>query len=211
MINKLKLKLSLVLFLTAVMTLGGAVAAVAGEPTDAVQTTIDKVVKIVTSEKYKNDKKARRAQMKGVINQRFSYEQMGMRSLAREWDKRTDQEKTEFIDLFGKLLENSYSSKIESYSEEKILYKKELVKGEYALVKTDIERVDGTVSVDYKLIKLNGKWQVYDFIIEGVSMVRNYRSQFKKIIAKDSYQHLVKKLSDKITDLENGAAESENL
>ncbi len=210
MIKNLKLKLFLVCILGAVLTLGGVSTAVAGEPTDAVKTTIDKVIKIVTSEKYKNDKKSRRAQMKGLIEKRFSYEQMGMRSLAKEWDKRSDREKSEFIRLFGKLLENSYASKIESYSEEKIIYKAEKVKGNFALVKTDIERVDGTVSVDYKLLKLKGAWQVYDFIIEGVSMVRNYRSQFKKIIHKDSYQQLVKKLSDKIADIENGN-DSENL
>ena len=92
---------------------------------------------------------------------------------------------------------------MEAYSNEKINYVDEVVKGKYALVKTEVIRADSTIGVDYKMIKDNGNWKVYDFVIEGVSMIRNYRSQFTKIIRKDSYEVLVKRLTDKINQLEN--------
>ena len=126
-----------------------------------------------------------------------------MRSLAKNYRERSDKEREEFTALFKKLLENSYASKIENYQDETIKYVKEQVKGKYALVKTEIVRKDGTINVDYKLINEEGKWTVYDFVIEEVSLIRNYRSQFTKIIKTESYGALVSKLSKKIKDLES--------
>ncbi|MCH8158051.1 MAG: ABC transporter substrate-binding protein, partial [Nitrospinae bacterium] len=119
----------------------------------------------------------------------------------------------EFIGLFKRLLENSYASKLEAYSNEKINYIDEIVKGGYALVKTEVVRKGSTIAVDYKLIKEGDNWKVYDFVIAGVSMIRNYRSQFAKIIRKDSYEVLVRKLTDKVNDLEKSKkkASSKNL
>ena len=185
----------------------------ASQITDSLKNTIDEIIKIVTDESLKNDQQARRGKIRRTIAKRFNYRQMVIRSLAKSWNDRTPQEREEFIQLFKKLLENSYARKIESYRDEKINYLNEITKGNYALVKTEIVRKDGNISVDYKLIKDNGDWKVYDFVIEGVSMIRNYRSQFSRIIQKDSYKELVKKLSAKIDELElnNGNGASENL
>jgi len=88
----------------------------------------------------------------------------------------------------------------------------EQIKGKYALVKTQIVRKDGVIDVDYKMLKENGQWLVYDFVIEGVSLIRNYRSQFSKIISTESYATLVSKLSKKVKDLEaKSLVEAENL
>jgi len=189
------------------------VNAAASEITDKIKATIDQVIEVVKDEKMKTDKEARRQRLRQIIGERFNYRQMVMRSLAKAWDDISEKEREEFIVLYKKLLENSYAGKIENFSDEEIKYTGEMVKGEYAMVKTEILRKDGTVSVDYKLIKENGDWMVYDFVIEGVSMVRNYRSQFTQIIRKDSYQMLVQKLTNKINQLElnNGQGASENL
>ena len=137
---------------------------------------------------------------------------MVMRSLAKNYKGRTDKEREEFTGLFKRLLENSYASKIENYQDETINYVGEQVKGNYALVKTQIVRKDSTIDVDYKLINEEGKWTVYDFVIEEVSLVRNYRSQFSKIIKTESYRALVSKLRKKINDLETTQnKDSENL
>ncbi len=181
------------------------------EITGQLKGTIDKVIKIVKDENLKNNKKGRRAALRKTIDERFNYRQMVMRSLAKNWDSRSDQEKQQFISLFKALLENSYASKLESYQDEKIDYLGETIKGEYALVKTAVVRPSSTIAVDYKLIQENGVWRVYDFIIEGVSMIRNYRSQFTKIIRKDSYEVLVQKLTDKINELERESKNSEDL
>ena len=173
--------------------------------------TIDKVIEIVKDKSLKNDQQARRAALRKTIDERFNYRQMVMRSLAKNWDVRSDQERREFIALFKSLLENSYANKLEAYRDEKINYLDEIIKGEYALIKTEVVRRSSTIGVDYKLIEENGHWQVYDFVIEGVSMIRNYRSQFTKIIRKDSYEVLVQKLTDKINEIEKGSEKSEKL
>jgi phospholipid transport system substrate-binding protein len=189
----------------------GSVCFAASEITSQLKSTIDKVLEIVTDDQLKGNKEARRVALRVTINERFNYHQMVMRSLAKNWGKLSDKEREDFTGLFKRLLENSYANKLEAYSNEKINYVDEVVKGKYALVKTEVVRADSTIGVDYKMIKDNGNWKVYDFVIEGVSMIRNYRSQFTKIIRKDSYEVLVKRLTDKINQLENGKKKSENL
>ena len=172
------------------------------EVTSQLKDTIEKVIKIVQDEALDKDKQARRVALRKTIAERFNYRQMVMRSLAKNWDARSDQERQEFIALFKSLLENSYANKLEAYKDEEINYLDEMIKGKYALVKTEVVRKSSTIGVDYKLIQENGNWQVYDFVIEGVSMIRNYRSQFTKIIRRDSYEVLVQKLTDKINEIE---------
>ena len=167
-----------------------------------VRGTIDQVLEIVADEKLKSDPVLRREKLRQVIGLRFNYKQMVMRSLAKNYKNRSDEERKEFTLLFKKLLENSYASKIENYKDETINYVDEQVKGKYALVRTQIVRKDGVIDVDYKMLKDNGQWLVYDFVIEGVSLIRNYKSQFSKIISIESYAALVSKLSKKIDDLE---------
>ena len=181
------------------------------EITGKLKSTIDKVIAIVKDENLKKDKQSRRVALRKAIDERFDYRQMVMRSLAKNWDPRSDQERQQFILLFKSLLENSYANKLESYSDEKINYTNEVIKGKYALVKTEVVRPSSTIAVDYKLIQENGDWRVYDFVIEGVSMIRNYRSQFTKIIRKDSYEILVQKLTDKINEIEQRSRASEKL
>jgi len=174
--------------------------------------TIDQVLVIVSNQDLKKTPTLRREKLRQVIGLRFNYHQMVMRSLAKNYKGRSDQEREEFTSLFKKLLENSYASKIEHYQDETINYVGEQVKGKYALVKTQIVRKDGVIDVDYKMLKENGQWLVYDFVIEGVSLIRNYRSQFSKIISTESYATLVSKLRKKIKTLEaSSQAEAENL
>jgi phospholipid transport system substrate-binding protein len=172
------------------------------EITSDVKQTIDRVLEIVSDAELKKTPLLRREKLRDTIGLRFNYKQMVMRSLAKNYKTRTEKEREEFTGLFKRLLENSYASKIENYQDEKINYVSEQVKGKYALVKTQIVRTDGTIDVDYKLIQEEGKWMVYDFVIEEVSLIRNYRSQFSKIIKTESYDALVSKLSKKIEDLE---------
>jgi len=174
--------------------------------------TIDQVLEIVSDKNLQKNPTLRREKLRQVIGLRFNYKQMVMRSLAKNYKDRSDKERKEFTRLFKKLLENSYASKIENYRNETINYMGEQVKGKYALVKTQIVRKDGVIDVDYKMLKENGQWLVYDFVIEGVSLIRNYRSQFSKIISTESYATLVSKLSKKVEDLEvQSLAEAENL
>jgi phospholipid transport system substrate-binding protein len=171
----------------------------ASEVTDKVKHTIDEVVSIVTNETLKGKADLRREKLRQVIGKGFNYRQMAMRSLAREWKKRTPKEQVEFVELFKKFLEFNFANKIETFSGEKIKYTGEkIIKNKYALVNTEIARKEGTVKIDYKLINEKGDWRVYDFVVKGVSMIRNSRSQFEKIIRNESYASLVKTLSEKV-------------
>jgi phospholipid transport system substrate-binding protein len=188
--------------ISVALTFGGLSLATASEITDGLKSAIDKTIEIVVDPKYQKDKTSRRAAMRKIIDGKFNYTEMSRRSLAKNWNGLSVNQRQEFVALFSKLLENSYASKIESYRDEQIIYRDEVVKGDYAMVKTRIKRADDKIDVDYKLKKSEGQWQIYDFVIEKVSMIRNYRSQFSKIIKRDSYEALVAKLTKKTKDLE---------
>ena len=200
-----------VLFAVSLFWASGQVFA-QSQITEDLKGTIDQVLEIVSDKGLKDNPTLRREKLRQVIGLRFNYKQMVMRSLAKNYKVRSDKEREEFTMLFKKLLENSYASKIENYQDETINYVSEQVKGKYALVKTEIVRKDGTIDVDYKMIKDNGQWLVYDFVIEGVSLIRNYKSQFTKIISTESYAALVSKLSRKVNELEaKSNADADNL
>jgi phospholipid transport system substrate-binding protein len=172
----------------------------ASEISEGVKKTLDSIIGIVSREDLKNNEKKaeRRALLREIVSKKFSYYEMSRRSLAKHWKERTAEEKKEFADLFGKLLENSYANKIESYSDEKIIYVDEKKKGNVSLVKTIVQKSNDEITVNYKLVKLDNDWKIYDLIVEGVSMIKNYRTQFKMIIHKSSYEELVSKLKKKL-------------
>ena len=199
-------------FIAIYLFLGTGQLSAESQITADLRGTIDQVLKIVSDKNLQKDPTLRRKKLRQVIALRFNYKQMVMRSLAKNYNERSDEEREEFTGLFKKLLENSYASKLENYQNETINYVDEKIKGNYAMVRTQIVRKDGVIDVDYKMLKDNGQWLVYDFVIEGVSLIRNYRSQFSKIISTESYGALVSKLSKKVDDLEaKKDADAENL
>lgn len=173
-------------------------------PMDDVKKTVDEVVRIVADKEMKNNDKKRRQALKKSISVIFDYGEMAKRSLGKHWNNRTPAEKKQFADLFSNLLEKSYANKIESYNNEKILYIKENVDGDHAEVKSKVVTAKrDEFTLDYRLINKQGKWMVYDVVIEGVSLVSNYRSQFNRIISANGYDELVKKLQSKSGDLKS--------
>jgi phospholipid transport system substrate-binding protein len=171
-------------------------------PTEVVKKTVDEVVHIVADKEMKKNEVKRRQALKKAISAIFDYSEMAKRSLGKHWNVRTAAEKKQFAELFATLLENSYAGKIESYNNERIVYIKDIVEDEYAEVKSKVvTAARDEFTLDYRLFKQNGKWMVYDVIIEGVSLVSNYRSQFNKIITANGYDRLVKKLESKSEEL----------
>jgi phospholipid transport system substrate-binding protein len=172
--------------------------------TDEVKKTVDQVVSIVSDDNLKKPRNEakRRAALKSAIGGIFDYGEMAKRSLGVNWKGRSTAEQKEFVGLFATLLENSYAGKIESYHNEKIFYDKETVDGEYAEVKSRVVTAKrDEYSLDYRLMKQGSRWMVYDVVIEGVSLVSNYRSQFGKIITSQGYGGLVKKLRAKSDEI----------
>lgn len=194
------------MLLSVLMSLGIAVWPAQGATTvtDGVKKVVDEVVHIVSSKELKKPKNEgkRRSELKKAIGSIFDYGQMAKLSMGTHWKKRTPAEQKEFVLLFETLLENSYATKIESYNNEKIVYLKENVEGEYAEVKSKVITARGEeFTLDYRLNKEGNKWMVYDVVIEGVSLVANYRSQFNSIIQTQGYNELVQKLQTKSAEI----------
>lgn len=170
--------------------------------TDDVKKTVDEVVHIVSDKNLKKHDQERRQALKRAISVIFDYSEMAKRSLGKHWNQRSQAERKQFTALFASLLENSYAGKIESYNNEKIIYLNETHDGDYAEVRSKVvTQKRDEFSLDYRLLKENGKWMVYDVVIEGVSLVSNYRTQFNKIITTNGYNELVKKLQTKTDEL----------
>ena len=172
----------------------------AGEPTEVVRTGIYGVLEVLrqTDLKAPAKKMERRNRIRKIIHQYFDFEAMSRRSLARNWRKRTPEEKAEFIKLFSYLMELNYANTLESYTDEKIVFGKETSDAEFARVKTVIITTDKKeIDITYRLHKIKDGWRVYDVLVEGVSLLKNYRDQFRSIIRRTSYANLVKILRAK--------------
>jgi phospholipid transport system substrate-binding protein len=158
--------------------------------------TVDQVLEIVTDENMKKDVRSRRLALRKVIGQRFDFRQMAMHTLDKVWGSRSRKEQTQFTRLFKKLLERSYMHMIENFQGGKVHFLSERVNGDYAFIKTNIVSSDRTIAIYYKLRRVGKEWRVYDFLVQGVSMVRNYRFQFTKVIQQESFKGLLKRLEE---------------
>ena len=193
------------LFLLAVLS--APEPALAGDPTDQIRGAIDRGIAILQRPdlKAKEKREERREALRKELFPSFFFEEMAKRSLGVHWKDRTPREREEFTRLFRNLLENAYAGKIEGYKGEKILYRKESVDLPYAEVNTVIVMLQGDeIPVDYRVLKDGARWRIYDIVIEGVSLVNNYRSQFAGILQKSSYPELVRRLKSTIQQQEKG-------
>jgi phospholipid transport system substrate-binding protein len=175
----------------------------AGEPQEKVRETVNAVLAVLQDKSLQgpDNMQKRREKMRQAVFQRFGFAEMAQRALGPYWQKRTPAERKEFVELFGELLERSYINKIESYTgEQTVQYTKETIEQDgHASVRTAVvNKRDLNVEVVYHLLQRNGDWQVYDVMIEGVSLVNNYRTQFHNIISQESYEALIKKLKLKL-------------
>jgi len=199
MILKNLLRVSLFSFLF----FGLMIPAIAGEATSDVKETTDKILALLSDPKLKSpDKLAdRRRMIRREVDKRFDWLELSRRSLARHWRKRTPEERKEFVLLFGKLVERTYMDKIESYTGEKVYYVGETIEGDYGVVKVKIvTRKNEEFLINYRVKNKGNNWLVYDMSAEGVSLVNNYRVQFRDILRKSSYQELVERLKEKIAE-----------
>ena len=175
----------------------------AGVPTDKIKDTTDKILAIVADAGLKGPEKEeqRRGLIRSVLDERFDWEEMAHRSLGQHWAKMSADELKEFIGLYRKLLERSYLNKVESYSGEKVVYLGDKVDGAYSAVKVKILTTkDQKIDVEYRMKNKDQDWLVYDIFIQGVSLVNNYRAQFNSILTQSTYQQLIQRLRDKISE-----------
>ena len=172
----------------------------AATPTETLKAYGDVVLKILEDPALKSPdrKQDRRAAVRKVAEEVFDISETAKRALGPHWQQRTPAEREEFTQLFADLLESTYIARIDEYGGERIRYTGEKIEGETAIVQTRVMTKKGTEApVDARMIRRGDKWFIYDVMIEGVSLVNNYRTQFDRIIRSSSYGELVKRLRDR--------------
>jgi phospholipid transport system substrate-binding protein len=176
---------------------------VAGGATEAMKSTIDEVLKIVQDKELKQPGRAdeRRKRLEQVVGDRFDYQEMSRRALGAPWNTLSDKDKQEFVGLFQTLLTSSYADKVEAYSGEGVQYLNERMEKDFAEVRTKVLTGKTEIPLDYRLLNKGVEWRVYDVVVDGVSLVSNYRGQFSKILRSSTFADLLDQLhkkSDKI-------------
>lgn len=187
--------------LAAWLMVAGALAAPAQGPREAVQGAVARVIQVLHeggADRFGPEYPRHRAEIRKVAHELFDFDEMARRALSRHWVQRSAQERAEFVGLFTDLLERSYIGKIEAYSGEKIVYLGESIDGNYASVRSRVTTKRQTdTSLDYRLYQTEGRWKVYDLLIDGVSFVATYRSEFNRIIRLSSYSSLIDQMRKK--------------
>jgi phospholipid transport system substrate-binding protein len=177
--------------------------ACAGAPTEQIRGAIDRVISILNRKELQAQAKReeRRALLRAEIRPVFDFGEMAKRSLGAHWKERTPEERERFVKLFTELMETSYLGKIEAYKGEKIRYLKESIDPPYAEVNTLIvTSKEQEIPVDYRLLRGGDRWRIYDVVIEGISLVNNYRSQFSVILQRSSFDELVRRLQSTVQE-----------
>ena len=142
--------------------------------------------------------KERLNRLENIVARRFDFEEMGKRTLGAHWRTLDAGQQKEFVRLFQHFLSGTYAGNIDGYVGGRVEYVKERRKGEFAEVQTKIVTKKLSVPVDYRLLRRSNAWRVYDVVIDGISLVKNYRGQFGRILKTDSFATLLEKLQKKV-------------
>jgi len=173
----------------------------AGIPMDTVKTGVNKVLSVAGDPTLKGDaaKQAKEEKIRAILGEFFDFTVLSRLTLGKNWKKFKPDQQKEFIGLYRTLLENVYLGRILEYSDEKVVFTKEtMLSKKKAEVQTKILAQSAEIPINYRMVLRNGEWKVYDVVIEGISMVKNYRSQFKQLLVKGSPADLLKTLRDKV-------------
>lgn len=175
--------------------------AFAGAPLNTVQGHVNKVLEVLRDPSLKGEsgKKAKKEKIRAISEKMFDYTELSRRTLGIDWKKLNAAQQNEFLDLYKTLLENAYADKIVTYTDEKVIFSREnLLTEKTAEVQTTIVTKKADIPINYRVILKSGDWRVYDVIIEGVSLINNYRSQFREILANKPPESLLDTLRKKV-------------
>jgi phospholipid transport system substrate-binding protein len=173
--------------------------AAAGEPTEGIRSAINQGVEILNQSKLAKTERAETiGRLKTIVYPMFDFAEMARRSLAFYWKRLDPHQQNTFVAAFTELLEKTYADKIDLYEGQKVAYTGETMDSQYATVNTKIvSKNDQAFSADYKLRRVEGKWKIYDVVVEGISLVNNYRAQFSRVIERSSFEELIRSMQQK--------------
>ena len=188
----------------------GALPVWAAEPMAELKGPIDQVISILQDPKYQDKSQAevQRVELMAVIKGIFDFQEISKRTIGRRWKSFSQKQQQEFEATFADFLGHTYYQKVrDSYQGEKVVFlSQEVLPNGNAVVKTNIPRKQGEIPLDYRMINSKGGWRIYDVIIEGVSLVKNYRTQFNKILIKETPDQLITRLKQKIQEQQQGSS-----
>lgn len=187
--------------MTLILCLIFPVSSFSGQPTEAVKDNLDKVLNVLRdpSLKAESAKKAKKDKMRDISEKMFDFTELSKRSLGKNWSKFNPDQQKEFVGLYKSLLEDAYADKIMLYADVKIVFSKEVALTEKTVeVQSTVLRKSGEVPIYYRVIMKDGVWKVYDVVIEGISLINNYRSQFKEILVNKPPESLLETLRKKV-------------
>jgi len=187
--------------MTLILSLILPVSAFTGVPLETVKGHVDKVLDVLRDPSLKPEsaKKAKKDKIRVIAEKMFDFTELSKRTLAQNWSKLSPEQQKEFVELYTSLLENTYTNKIMSYSDEKILFTKEVPLSEKAVeVQSTVLRKTGEIPIFYRVTMKDDSWKVYDIVIEGVSLVNNYRSQFREILSNNPPESMLETLRKKV-------------
>ena len=178
---------------------GPALALMDRSPMESVKQTISNVLRILNQEELKQPGRAaeRRHEIERVVRQGVSYEEMAKRALGPTWSELGDADRQAFVDLFVQLLRDQFAGKIDVYADEQVQYLSERQEAHIAEVRTVLTGHKTDMELDFRLADRTGEWLVYDVVIDGASIVSNYRAQFASILRDQGYAGLVERMKQK--------------
>jgi phospholipid transport system substrate-binding protein len=192
---------SLVVLIIALAALKlSPVSAFAASPLETIQTQVDRALEVLRDPalKVESAKAAKEKKIWAILDEVFDNTELSKRTLAQNWKRFSPDQQKEFIGLFGKLLGTVYMDRIIAYKDEKVVFGKVTnLSDKTAEVQSEILRSSKPIPIHYRMILQNGEWKVYDVVIEGVSLVQNYRTQFREILTNKTPEDLLKTLREK--------------
>jgi len=186
--------------MTIILCLIFPLSAFAAVPLETVKGHLDKVLDVLRdpSLKAESAKKAKKERIRAISEKMFDFTELSKRTLAQNWSKFNPGQQKEFVDLYTSLLGDTYVNKIMAYTDEKIVFGKEVALSEKTVeVQSRVLRKNGDVPINYRVILKDGVWRVYDVVVEGVSLINNYRSQFRQILSNKPPESLLETLRKK--------------
>lgn len=172
----------------------------AGEPTERVRAAVDRGLQVVNDPRMRSEdkKKERNDRLREIVYSLFDFQEMAKRSLGASWRKLSPQQQQDFVPAFRDFLEKIYADRVDLYNGERASFVKEVVDQDYAEVHSKIVNKKGTeFGAIYKMHRAGGSWKVYDVVVEGISLVNNYRAQFSRLMTNFSFEELMRKMREK--------------
>jgi len=189
--------------LSVLLLIISSLAAYAATPLDSAQANANRVIDVLKDPKLKpvSAKEIKKEKLRAIYRDMFDEIELSRRTLGRNWNKLNPAQRQEFVHLYEQVLEKAYIDRILSYTNEKIIFYKEIKLSDNQVeVQSKVIMSSKEIPIFYRMIMKDNIWKVYDVVVENVSLVQNYRSQFNDILAQNTPEQLLVILRKKVKE-----------